>query len=60
MIKTENVELNGKTFRHTYSDNDEMFIHKIGTTEIYDEAYDLISSHYKYEEILKPQTETEE
>ena len=48
MIKTEIIELNGKQFKRTYSDAYK--IKKIGTDEVYDEAVDILSANYKYEE----------
>jgi hypothetical protein len=53
MIKTENVSINGLSFVRTYSDMD-MRIHKIGTSEIYDEAVDVIGHSYVYEETTEP------
>lgn len=48
MIKTETIELNGKQFKRTYSDAYK--IKKIGTDEVYDEAVDILSANYEYEE----------
>lgn len=48
MIKTETIELNGKQFKRTYSDTYK--IKKIGTDEVYDEAVDILSANYEYEE----------
>ena len=48
MITTENVTINGKQFKKTVSDT--YLIRKIGTDEIYSEAYDLPEKDYEYEE----------
>ena len=48
MIKTETIELNGKQFKRTYSDTYK--IKKNGTDEVYDEAVDILSANYEYEE----------
>ena len=48
MIKTETIELNGKQFKRIYSDTYK--IKKIGIDEVYDEAVDILSANYKYEE----------
>ena len=48
MIETETIELNGKQFKRTYSDTYK--IKKIGTEEVYDEAVDVLSANYEYEE----------
>ena len=48
MIKTETIELNGKQFKRTYSDTYK--IKKIGIEEVYDEAVDILSANYEYEE----------
>lgn len=47
MIIIENIEFNEKMFIHKYS-NEGFKIRKIGTTEIYDDAMDIID--YEYEE----------
>lgn len=49
MIKTEEVILNDKTFIKTYSD-EEVYIRKVDTDEIYSEAFDLPTTNYTYEE----------
>ena len=49
MIKTEEVILNDKTFIKTYSD-EEFYIRKVDTDEIYSEAFDLPTTNYTYEE----------
>lgn len=38
-----------------WSDDEKMMLHKIGTDEYYDEATDLITSPYEYEEVEKPE-----
>ncbi len=48
MIIIENIEFNEKMFIHTYS-NEGFKIRKIGTTEIYDDAMDILE--FEYEEI---------
>ena len=48
MITTENVTINGRQFKKTVSDT--YLIRKVGTDEIYSEAYDLPEKDYKYEE----------
>lgn len=48
MITVENVTINGKQFIKTVSDT--YLIRKMGTYEIYSEAYDTPEHYYKYEE----------
>ena len=48
MITTENVTINGRQFKKTVSDT--YLIRKVGTDEIYSEAYDLPEKDYEYEE----------
>jgi|GEM_PF-2072875 len=58
-IVTETVEINGKTFTHTYSDAGFM-IQKTGTDEVYSDAYDVLD--YTYEEtaiLIEPEENTE-
>ena len=55
MIKIEVLE----QFKKTYSDEN-FLIRKIGTNEIYSEAYDLLTSEYEYEETDILITENEE
>lgn len=45
MIRKENVEIEGKTFIHTYSDKG-MMIHGGFPEGDYDEAYDLFEREY--------------
>lgn len=52
MIITETVILNGKNFKHSYSDEN-FYIQKEGTDKIYEEAYDIIDSDYTYFETDK-------
>lgn len=62
MIKVENVIINGKEYKKTYS-NEHKYIQKKGTKELYVEAIDLLSSNFEYvetnkdtdEEIEKPE-----
>lgn len=49
MIITETVEINNKEFIHNYSDEN-FYIRKIGTEEIYSDAYDLLEMGHTYEE----------
>ena len=49
MIIREIVEINGKSFIHSYSDEN-FYIRKLGTDEVYSEAYDLPEKKYTYEE----------
>lgn len=48
MITTENVTINGRQFKKTVSDT--YLIRKVGTDEIYSEAYDMPEKDYEYEE----------
>ena len=48
MITVENVTINGRQFKKTISDT--YLIRKVGTDEIYSEAYDLPEKDYEYEE----------
>lgn len=52
MIVTENVILNNREFIHNYSDED-FYIQKEGTQEIYEDAYDVPESGYTYIETDK-------
>ena len=52
MIKQEKTIINNKELLHTYSDNNK-YILQVETSNIYDEAYDVIPCRYTY-------TETEE
>lgn len=49
MINMENVTINGRNYRRTYS-RDGFLVRKIGTNEIYSEAIDLLTTPYEYEE----------
>ena len=49
MIKTENIVINDTTFKRTYSDED-YYIQKVGTNEIYSEAVDILDKNYEYVE----------
>lgn len=49
MIITEIVEINGKELVHNYSDEN-LYIRKVGTDEIYSEVFDILSAGYTYEE----------
>lgn len=48
MIIVENVTIDDRQFKKTVSDT--YLIRKIGTDEIYSEAYDLPEKDYEYEE----------
>ena len=48
MIIVENVKIGNRQFKKTVSDT--YLIRKIGTDEIYSEAYDLPEKDYEYEE----------
>lgn len=48
MITIETVTINNRQFKKTVSDT--YLIRKIGTDEIYSEAYDLPEKDYEYEE----------
>lgn len=47
MIVNEIVKLNNEEFKHTYS-NENFYIRKKNTNEIYSDAYDLMETNYKY------------
>ena len=48
MITIENIIINGRQFKKTVSDT--YLIRKVGTDEVYSEAYDLPEKDYDYEE----------
>lgn len=52
MLKQEIITINDRQLRRTYSDENKV-IRKIGTTEEYAEAIDLLTSTYTYEETDK-------
>ena len=52
MLKQEKITINNKELLHTYSGNNK-YILQVETSNIYDEAYDVIPCKYTY-------TETEE
>ena len=52
MIKQEKVKIENRELLHTYSDNNK-YILQVETSDIYNEAYDVIPCRYTY-------TETEE
>lgn len=60
MIVIEIITHNGREFKRTYTNNDKMMLHKIGTEEYYGEAVDVIDSTFEYEEVLIPNDENEE
>lgn len=49
MLVQEIVELYGNYFRKSYSDNNK-YIHKLNTEEMYDIAIDVLDSPFEYEE----------
>ena len=51
MITIENVTIGNRQFEKTVSDT--YLIRKVGTDEIYSEAYDLLEKDYEYEETDK-------
>jgi hypothetical protein len=51
-MKIEIVELNGKQFRYT-SPSENKLLQKVGTEEVYEDAYDVLESNYEYIEIEK-------
>ena len=60
MIVQNIIQESGRLFVVTKSDQGYK-IRKVGTEEIYDEAYDLYPSPYTYEEIIpEPEPEPEE
>ena len=58
MIITEIKEINGKKLVHNYSDEN-FYIRKIGTSEIFSDAYDLPEKKYVYEETENKITQEE-
>lgn len=52
MIKTEEIVINDKTFIRNYSD-DNKYIQKVGTDEVYSEAVDIPTARYTYVETDK-------
>lgn len=60
MIITEIIKHNGREFRRTYTTNENMILHKKGTNEYYEEAVDVISSNFEYEEVERPKEENGE
>ena len=49
MIVTEMIRLNNRDFKRTYSDEN-FYIQKVGTEEIYSEAIDIPTANYEYVE----------
>ena len=52
MIVTEMIKLNNRDFKKTYSDEN-FYIQKVGTEEIYSEAIDIPTANYEYIETDK-------
>lgn len=49
MIITEMIKVKEKNFKRTYSDEN-FYIQKVGTDEIYSEAIDIPTANYEYVE----------
>ena len=47
MIIIETITLNNREFKKTYS-NENFYIQKVGTNEIYSEAIDIPTANYEY------------
>ena len=54
MLLTETVEMNGMTFTKNYSDSG-LMIRKVGTEELYSEAYDVLAYTYEETDIPVPE-----
>lgn len=52
MIIIETITLNNREFKKTYS-NENFYIQKVGTEEIYSEAIDIPTANYEYVETDK-------
>lgn len=52
MINSDIVIIGEKPFRKTYSDT--YYIKKVGTEQIYSEAYDILENNFEYEETDRP------
>ena len=52
MLITERVKINNKEFIYNYSD-EQFYIQKNGTDELYEDAYDLPEKGYTYTETDK-------
>ena len=59
MIITESITLNDTSFKRTYS-NEDFYIQKVGTNEIYEEAVDIPTANYEYIETNKKIGDIEE
>ena len=55
MIITEIITHNGREFKRTYTTNEKMMLHKVGTDEYYGEAIDVVDSNFTYEEVPIPE-----
>jgi hypothetical protein len=60
MIITEIIKHNGREFKRTYTTDENMMLHKVGTDEYYGEAVDVIDSNFTYEEVPIPEEDNEE
>ena len=59
MLKQEKITINNKELLHTYSDSNK-YILQVETSDIYDEAYDVIPCRYTYTETEKEIEEIKE
>lgn len=59
MIQVDSITINGRILRKTWSD-DNFYIRKVGTEEVYAEAYDVPGSFHEYEETDEKIEEDEE
>lgn len=59
MVIKENIILNGKEFIKHYS-NENFYIQKVGTQQIYSEAIDIPTANYEYVETDKKIEEQED
>ena len=50
MITTTQIEINGNMYKETKSDT--FKIKKVGTSEVYMSAIDILNSNFKYEETI--------
>lgn len=53
-MKIEDVYINGRAFVKT-TPEEGYELHKVGTDEIYEEAYDLPKHKFEYTEVKKPE-----
>ena len=60
MIHQDNIEINGVAFIYTYTDSEGMMLRKVGTDEIYGEAYDLAEYPQQYEDVIAEEGDGDE